>query len=505
VESITLTQYEKLLFFAVGKTNDLAMKRFAFLLLSWLPLIAGGQIIVDGNMNESAWRILGVSAGNSSFGPGNQLGVLKYHSNSTTLFIGITGKIAFNTSGLEVVPNIVLFLDLENYQGRGNAALGANMNGGVGPIVNNTPFRSGSTTCPNAPTPNGLSASIMDNDFDADYAFMINKGVAANTIYVDAVKFSNKNFDGTNPAYNAGPGNVGSSDIIGTTASFPINLGANWNTGSNALSFAYQDTYDPLDPLNQNKGIELSIPYAIIPTAAVGQRIRFFALITNNEGLASNVCIPGNPGTSNLGCGFNLSTNNFDPSNNIFFTEPWVTLPLSFLGLKAAWEGERVRLDWSVAEQGESNYYYIERSVDGIHFEPIGFLTAREQGSVSQYHFIDQSPLGGRNIYRVMARKRDGQLVYSKTVPIENQSLSPIHVFPNPAAEKVFIRMAGFAGSPCRWTLHNALGQPVLAGTLAMAQSVECLSLPASLPSGSYRLTLVSEGKIASRSLQVRR
>jgi hypothetical protein len=182
-----------------------------------------------------------------------------------------------------------------------------------------------------------------------------------------------------------------------------------------------------------------------------------------------------------------------------------VVLPLNFLGVSAKKEGAGVRLDWSVAEQGEANYYYIDRSADGAQFERIGFIVARDQGSVAQYNYIDKSPLGGRNIYRLVARKRNGQTVYSRTVSIDNQDFSPIHIFPNPAAEKVFIRMAGFAGSPCRWTLHNALGQPVLAGTLAMAQSVECLSLPASLPSGSYRLTLVSEGKIASRSLQIRR
>jgi hypothetical protein len=227
-------------------------------------------------------------------------------------------------------------------------------------------------------------------------------------------------------------------------------------------------------------------------------------LITNADGLASNVCIPGDPGTSNLGCSFNLSTIS-NPGKDIFYTQPWVVLPLNFLGVSAKKEGSGVRLDWSVAEQGEANYYYMERSSDGTQFERIGLMAARDQGSVAQYDYIDKTPLEGKNIYRVVAQKRNGQSVYSKTVSIENQSISPIHIFPNPAADKIFIRMSGFAGSPCRWTLYNGLGQPVLAGTLALAQSVECLSLPTSLPSGSYRLTLVSEGKIASRSLQIRR
>jgi hypothetical protein len=481
------------------------MKRLASIILIWLPLFSGGQITVDGDCSEASWRILALvnttGTPNSGFGSNNTLGVIKYHSNATTLFIAITGNVDANN-------NIVLFIDNVSYSGRGPNKLGANMSS-----VFNSVFKTTSASCPtggsNPSEPNGLSGAVMDAGFDADYGFAINKGNTSTDVYMDAVRFSNYLNDPLpTPAYLAGPTYVGNCNQSGGTASYPISI-SGWNSGSSQISFAWQNGYDAATA--QNKGIEISIPYNFLPGVALGHQMRFFALITNADGFASNVCVPGDPNTignagsaSNLGCSFNLSTIT-NSGKDIFYTDPLMALPLSFLGFKSRWEGEKVRLDWSVAEQGEANYFYLERSVDGIHFEPIGFLTAREQGSVSQYHFIDQSPLGGRNIYRVMARKRDGQSVYSKTVSIENQSVSPIHVFPNPATDKIFIRMAGFAGLPCRWTIHNALGQPVLAGTLALAQSVECLSLPASLPSGTYRLTLVSEGKIASRSVQIRR
>jgi hypothetical protein len=476
------------------------MKRFALLLLSWVPCFSWGQIVMDGNMNEAAWRIIGLSNGNTSFGTDNQLGALKYHSNSTTLYIGITGKIGFDPA---TVPNIIVFMDLESYQGRGTAQLGKNMDGGaVGPFVTITPFRSGSTTCPNPPTPNGLSASILDNDFDADYAFMINKGNVANTLYVDAIKFSNQANDLTLPAYNAGPGFVGSTDLSGTTASYPISLGS-WNTGTNQLSFSYMDGWNAsTDP---NFGLELSIPYAIIPPASVGQRIRFFVLITNNEGLASNVCIPGNPGAGNLGCGFNLSTNNFDPTNNLFYTQPWEVLPLSFLGFSSAWAAEKIQLNWSVAEQHEANHYEIERSPDGVRFEKLGTLPATEQGSIARYHFIDPVPLSNRNHYRILARKRNGIMVYSKTIVIDNKRISLLNVFPNPSTNKVFIQMGHWQGKPSDWFLFNDLGQRVLSGHVSQAQPLECISFPPLLPSGQYRLTLISEGEIASRTIQIQR
>jgi hypothetical protein len=490
-----------LLFFgAFGKTNDLTMKRFAFLLLTWLPLFAGGQPVIDGDCSDAAWRIIGLvntsGTSNTGFGTSNRLGVLKYHSNSTTLFLAITGEVNANN-------NIVLFIDNQSYSGRGPNRLGENMSS-----VFNTVFKTTSSSCPtggfNPSEPNGLAGARMDTDFDADFAFAFNKGNTGNTIFLDAVRFSNYTNDflpTPTPSYLAGPHFVGTCNQSGGTAGYSINI-TNWNTGTNQFSFAWQNGFDPSTA--PNKGMEISIPYAALTGTTIGHQLRFFVLITNADGLASNVCIPGDPGASNLGCSFNLSSI-VNSGKDIFYTQPWVVLPLNFLGVSAKKEGAEVRLDWSVAEQGEANYYYIDRSSDGAQFERIGFIVARDQGSVAQYNYIDKSPLGGRNIYRLVARKWNGQTVYSRAVSIDNQDFSPIHMFPNPAAEKVFIRMAGFAGGPCRWTLYNGLGQPVLAGTLALAQSVECLSLPASLPSGSYRLTLVSEGKIASRSLQIRR
>ena len=113
------------------------MKRLALYLLSWLPFFAGGQIVMDGNSDEVSWRILGLvntsGVANNSFGASNTLGCIKYHSNSTTLFLAITGDIDQNN-------NIVLFIDNRSYNGRGPAKLGANMTGIAG--VNSSVFKS---------------------------------------------------------------------------------------------------------------------------------------------------------------------------------------------------------------------------------------------------------------------------------------------------------------------------------------------------------------------------
>jgi len=342
----------------------------------------------------------------------------------------------------------------------------------------------------------------MDNGFDADFAFAFNKGSTANTIYLDAVRFSNYLNDPVpTPAYLAGPHFVGTCNQSGATSSHAINI-TNWNTGTDQISFAWQNGYDPVT--EPHRGLEISIPYTALPGTSVGDQAQFFAIITNSEGFASNVCIPGDPGPSSLGCSFNLSTIS-NPGEDIFYTTPLVALPLSFLGISAKWVGEGVRLDWSVAEQGESTHYEIERSPDGVRFEKLGTLPATEQGSIARYHFIDPAPLPNRNHYRILARKRNGVMVYSKTIVVDNKRISLLNVFPNPSTNKVFIQMGHWQGKPSDWFLFNDLGQRVLSGHVSQAQPIECISFPPLLPSGQYRLTLISEGEIASRSLQILR
>ncbi|MFM7672611.1 MAG: hypothetical protein ACKO6Q_08485 [Bacteroidota bacterium] len=473
------------------------MKRL-FLILSWVPLFSQGQVVVDGDCSETAWRILGLvnttGTANTSFGSANTMGVLKYHSNATTLFLAVTGNVDANN-------NIVLFIDDVSYNGRGPNKLGANMSS-----VFTSVFKTTSASCPtgfpNPAEPNGLSGSIMDNGFDADYAFAINKGNTGTNMYMDAVRFSDYNNDALpTPAYLAGPVYVGSSNQSGATASYGVSV-SGWNSGSSQISFAWQNGYDAATA--PSKGVEFSIPYSFLPGVALGHQLRFFVLITNADGYASNVCIPGDPGASSLGCSFNLSTIT-NSGKDIFYTEPLVALPLRFLGVKAIWAGESVQLNWSVAEQGEGSTYDVERSVDGVLYKRIGTLPSRGLVGVSSFEFRDANPEAGKNHYRIAAHTRTGTVTYSKSVWVDNQRVSLIQIFPNPTADQFFVRVGDVPGTDCYWYLHNDAGQRVLSGKLSGERALACITIPPTLTNGTYRFSLIAEGKSTARTLQIQR
>jgi hypothetical protein len=468
------------------------MKRFACLLIVWLPVIAGGQIVLDGNSNDASWRVLGLvnttGTPNNSFGATNTLGTLKYHSNATTLFLAITGDIDQNN-------NIVLFIDNTSYNGRGPNRLGANMSG-----VTSTVFRTSSGSCP-VPQPNGLSGAILDAGFDADYAFAFNKGNTTSDLYLDVVRYSNYLNDGITPAYLAGPHFVGTSNQLGATASHSFNI-TNWNTNGNTISFAWQNGYDASTA--PHRGLELSIPYDALPGTTVGNQVRFFVLITNSEGRASNVCIPGDPGPSNLGCSFNLSTIS-NPGEDIFYTEPMVVLPVNFIRFDGVMEEGVVKLEWSVSEEQEVLEYVVERSRDGLRFESIGRVLSAGAGGIGRYEYLDRFSNSGKNFYRVVVRRRDGGRSYSQQILIENQQVSLLSIYPNPASDRLFVRVGESLSAPARWELLNQAGQRVLEGILNPVTPVECVQLPNSLSAGTYRFRAFLGGRILSRTLLISR
>lgn len=90
------------------------MKLLAKFVLILFPVWAQAQIVIDGVMDDPEWQSIGVANSNDGFGSQNNLGVLKYYSDASTLYIGITGILESNVS---VKNNIVLFIDCDNYSG----------------------------------------------------------------------------------------------------------------------------------------------------------------------------------------------------------------------------------------------------------------------------------------------------------------------------------------------------------------------------------------------------
>ncbi|RZA02826.1 MAG: T9SS type A sorting domain-containing protein [Sphingobacteriaceae bacterium] len=115
----------------------------------------------------------------------------------------------------------------------------------------------------------------------------------------------------------------------------------------------------------------------------------------------------------------------------------------NLLDFKAIKAGNTVQVNWLTENESTVTNFTIERSVDdGNVYFPIGNLTST---GVGNYTFIDQSPvLTGRNIYRLKQEDVNGNITYSKGIPItfslgNSTTNNPIVVYPNPASSYVNI------------------------------------------------------------------
>jgi hypothetical protein len=99
-------------------------------------------------------------------------------------------------------------------------------------------------------------------------------------------------------------------------------------------------------------------------------------------------------------------------------------------------ESNRVWLQWDVDSIIEGDYFIVERSPDGIHYETIGVLLS--DNGKKRYELMDQVPPNGSDYYRVRYADQNGHPLYSKTMELKLSGDVDFKFYPNPV-DKLFI------------------------------------------------------------------
>lgn len=132
------------------------------------------------------------------------------------------------------------------------------------------------------------------------------------------------------------------------------------------------------------------------------------------------------------------------PTNNYSFLERRFTLgtfskfnalPVKLLYFNAVADGNRVRLNWEVANEQETVKYEIEKSLTGTGFNKIGTVISR-QLSQSAYIDFDNTPAFGWNYYRLKLIDKSGSFTYSDIRPVKfSKGQEEVKIFPVPATD----------------------------------------------------------------------
>jgi hypothetical protein len=139
------------------------------------------------------------------------------------------------------------------------------------------------------------------------------------------------------------------------------------------------------------------------------------------------------------------------------------TTPVTFISFTAEKVSENVILKWSTATEVNNDYFSVEKSMDGIHFEPIG--TVKGNGTSNQinyYTFEDYSFNSGTVYYRLKQVDFDNKYEYSKIRAVNVELADPVIITNDPSLSQIFISF--FKKGEATFTILDMLGRVVYSG-----------------------------------------
>jgi hypothetical protein len=123
------------------------------------------------------------------------------------------------------------------------------------------------------------------------------------------------------------------------------------------------------------------------------------------------------------------------------------TLPIQLVSFKAFVDGNKVGLSWTTSSEINNEYFTVERSSDGVHFEELLHKSGAGNSTVTlNYYDFDNNPLPGYNYYRLRQTDFDGKSTLSiiravnfSQNKMESSSFKITTVGPNPFSNNLTI------------------------------------------------------------------
>lgn len=127
--------------------------------------------------------------------------------------------------------------------------------------------------------------------------------------------------------------------------------------------------------------------------------------------------------------------------NNDYFTVgstnlTTTPLPVELVSFEGAYENPVVTLSWETASELNNDFFTLERSATGDHFEEMAKISGA--GTTSQphsYSYVDPAPFSKQTYYRLKQTDYDGTAEYSHIIRVETSQdkESKMSVYPNPS------------------------------------------------------------------------
>lgn len=170
-------------------------------------------------------------------------------------------------------------------------------------------------------------------------------------------------------------------------------------------------------------------------------------------------------------------------------------LNVQLLSFNGTTENQKAKLTWSTSQESGPLQFYIEKSIDGIHYSTISTVYSHGDynAMINIYSFTDPSPLNGTAHYRLKIINETGTVMISRVVSIlQNTDTFSILSVINPFSKNLSFDISSGHNGKANMELVNQLGRIVRKNSFNINTGINHLDVNNTdlLPVGFYVLRI---------------
>ena len=188
-------------------------------------------------------------------------------------------------------------------------------------------------------------------------------------------------------------------------------------------------------------------------------------------------------------------------------TSASIVLPIDLLSFSGYKDGGRNQLRWTTSTEQNNRGFEVQRSLDGVNYNAIGFVNSMANGGNSSvqlnYTFTDNNVTGLRQYYRLRQVDFGGNNKLSNIVLIKSDKPTIITIdgiFPNPATTTINLLVGAPVKDKVSIVVTDMAGRIMITKNMNVETGSNTLPLDVSgLAGGNYFIRMVdSNGEVVS-------